>query len=157
MNLSFLFETTFLLDKAFYHECYEQSANKSTGVKAYSKAMIIFALAFAASTLGEFAHLSMFIFTLSIVEAMSVYWQQTWWVWRQMISKESNSEVTLTIDEQGIKTKTQYHELELNWSIIHDIKLTEKGFILCYDKGRYYLSFGHLSEPAVAFVKSHIK
>jgi len=155
--LSFLFETTFALDKAFYHECYDQSANKTTGFKAYIKALILLILGFATSAIGELGHLSMFIIILAIVEAMGVYWQQTWWVWRQMIAKESNSEVTLTIDEQGIKTKTPYHELELNWSVIHNIVLTEKGCILYYDKGRYYLSFYHLSEPAIAFVKSHIK
>lgn len=156
-KLSFSFETTFVLDKAFYQECYDQSANKLTGLKAYIKAIFLLILGFATSAFGQLGHLSMFIIVLSIVEAMSIYWQQTWWVWRQLISKESNSQVTLNIDEQGIKTKTTYHQLELNWSIIHKIELTEKGGIFHYDKGRYYLSFSYLSESAIDYVKSHIE
>ena len=155
--MSFTFETTFGLDKAFYQECYDQSANKLTGFKAYNKAVFLAALGFATSAFGQLGHLSMFIIVLSIVEAMSIYWQQPWWVWRQLISKESNSQVTLNIDEQGIKTQTPYHQLELNWSIIHKVELTEKGCIFHYDKGRYYLSFSQLSESAIEYVKSHIK
>lgn len=154
--MSFSFETAFQLNKAFYQECFEQSANKTTGLKAYFKALVLLTLGFASSAIGKLGHLSMFIIVLSIVEAMSVYWQQTWWVWRQLIAKESNSEVTLIIDDEGIKTKTPYHQLTLNWPIINKISLTEKGCILHYDKGRYYLSFSHLSDDAITFVKSHI-
>lgn len=154
--MSFSFETTFQLNKAFYHECFEQSANKTAGIKAYTKALVLLILGFATSAIGQLGHLSMFIIVLSIVEAMSVYWQQTWWVWRQLIAKESNSEVSLTIDDEGIKTNTPYHQLTLTWSIIHQITLTEKGCIFHYDKGRYYLSFSHLNDEAVNFVKAHI-
>ena len=154
--MSFSFETTFQLNKAFYHECFEQSANKTAGIKAYTKALVLLILGFATSAIGQLGHLSMFIIVLSIVEAMSVYWQQTWWVWRQLIAKESNSEVSLTIDDEGIKTNTPYHQLTLTWSIIHQITLTEKGCIFHYDKGRYYLSFSHLNVEAVNFVKAHI-
>lgn len=155
-GLSFSFETTFHLNKAFYHECFEQSANKTTGLKAYYKAIALMVLGFAASALGQLGHISMFIIVLSIVEALSVYWQQTWWVWRQLLSKESNSKVTLIINENGLSTQTPHHQLSIDWSIIDRISLTEKGCIFHYPEGRYYLSFSHLSEPAIEFIKSKV-
>ncbi|GAB2991105.1 YcxB family protein [Psychrosphaera aestuarii] len=154
--MSFTFETTFKLDKAFYHECFEQSANKPTGLKAYKKALAILILGCIALLLGQLWHVAIFIIVLSVIEAMSVYWQQTWWVWRQMLSKESNSDVTLKIDEAGVSTQTLYHEVTIEWDDIKSITRTEKGVILTYTKGRYYLSFAHLSEAAKAFIEAKV-
>ncbi len=64
----------------------------------------------------------MFIIVLSVVDVLSVRFAEAWWVWRQMLSKVSNSTVQLVIDDKGIAISSQYQKLELTWSAIEKIE-----------------------------------
>lgn len=151
--MSFKYQTSYTLNKAYYHECFEQSAVRTTGIKAYARAIFLLALGFLASSIGQQGHLAMFIIVLGVVEAAATYWQQTWWVWRQLLSKEANGEVELIIDETGVATSSLHHKLAINWQDLMQIEKTEKGFILHPTKGRIYLSDQCLDESALVYLK----
>lgn len=151
--MSFQYQTSYTLNKSYYQECYEQSAVRATGVKAYARAIFLLILGFLASSVGQQGHLAMFIIVLGVVEAAATYWQQTWWVWRQLISKEANGKVELVIDEAGVSTSSFHHKLAINWDDLVKVESTEKGFILHPSQGRIYLSNSALDESAMQFLE----
>ena len=143
-----------MLNKAHFIECYEQTANVEKGLVAYKKAIVLILLSIVAAYLAEqYPTVSLFIFGLGVVEALSVYFAKTWWVWRQLLSKAANNKVDITIDEKGIATQSIHHKLELSWAEITDIIETSCGIILQHSKGRNYLSFTCISPQAHQFIK----
>jgi len=106
MNIPFSHQTSFILDKAHYGECFDQSVTIETGFKPYYKAMILFAVELALIFIvGANYYGAFFVVALSALEAVSVRYRKAWWLVRQMLSKASNREVTLIVDEQGITPK----------------------------------------------------
>jgi len=103
MTQSSSYTASFTLDKAHYSECYSQSSTLSHDKKTYFKANVltVFGLIILLATpVNPYA--AWFVIALGLLETVSVYYHKPWWVIRQMLSKASNSEVKLTIDEQGI-------------------------------------------------------
>ncbi|MDP7592625.1 MAG: YcxB family protein [Litorilituus sp.] len=102
------------------------------------------------------AYAAWFVIALGVLEAVSLYYHQPWWVIRQMLSKASNSEVTLTIDEQGVLTESFYHTGRILWHNITDIQESELGIILIFtldkSQGKSYLSKSCLSEAALRYL-----
>ncbi|MBL4899460.1 MAG: YcxB family protein [Colwellia sp.] len=101
-----------------------------------------------------------FVIALGILEALAIYYNQPWWVLRQMLSKASGSEVTLTIDDKGVLSESFYHNGRILWSDVCDIKEMELGFVLYFIVGKKtnksYLSKGHLSSPAQEYIVKKI-
>ncbi len=158
MNPPIFFSCKFTLNKAYYSECYTQSSTVEHTTKTYFKANIL-------TILGLFillftpvdAYAAWFVIALGILETLSIYYHKPWWVLRQMFSRESNSEVTLIIDEQGVLTESFYVKNKILWSDITEIKETIKGFVLCFSVGsgkiaKSYLSKSYLSPEAKQFV-----
>ena len=149
------FHHQFILDRQYYTEVYEQTAKKPEGWSAYRKAIVLLALGLLASsfaTTAKFIHLSYFVIGLAVVEALAVRFSQTWWLWRQLISKAANNPVELTLDEQGITITSAYLNQQLNWADISGVLENEKGFILEQAESRHYLSKKGLALDAIAFV-----
>ena len=153
MNAPFSFSTSFKLDKAHFSECYAESVNGDYSYRAYFKASF---LAFFGACLVLFSDINpyaaWFVFSLGILEALSVYYQKPWWVIRQMLSKASNSEINLIIDDQGITIKSFYVNQCILWTDISQLQATEKGWIVQYTQGRNYLSNSCLSEQAIEYL-----
>jgi hypothetical protein len=155
--LIFTYSTSFTLNKAYFTECFEQTVTAKTGFQAYIKALVLFSLGIVVSALtDQYAHLSFFIVVLSVIEACSVYFQKTWWVWRQLLSRAANNEVKLVLDEQAITTSSSSHQLSINWQNVSEIITTEKGYIICHQQNnklhRTYLSRAVLSEQADQYI-----
>lgn len=147
------FTSKFTLNKAHFNECYSQSNTVDRSKKAFFKAGILMAFGLYILLFTQVnAYAAWFVIALGILEAVSLYYHQPWWVLRQMLSKASNSEVTLTIDEQGILSESFYHTGRILWQDITEIKESELGFTILFNidksSGKSYLSKSCLSDDA---------
>lgn len=158
MNTPFCFTSKFLLDKAHFNECYSESSILELSAKAFFKSgiLMLFGLLLLLLTPVN-AYAAWFVVALGILEALSVYYNQPWWVVRQMLSKASNSEVTLTIDEQGVLSESFYHNGRILWQDITSIQETSMGFVLHFavgkGTGKSYVSKSCLSIEAQQYIR----
>lgn len=157
MNSSTSFTCKFTLDKAHFNECYSQSSTVDRSANAYFKGGILMAfglLILLFTPINSYA--AWFVVALGILEALAIYYNQPWWVLRQMMSKASGSEVTVTIDEQGVLSESFYHTGRILWSDVQEIKSTDLGFVLHFSAGKSmsksYLSKGCLSDSAQEYI-----
>ena len=153
MSQPFSYSTTYELDKAHFQECFSESVVIVTPINAYKKSI---ALTIAGMLLVLFTQMNpyaaWFVFALGILEAVSTYYRKPWWVMRQMLSKAAKSNVDLTIDEQGIVSKSFYASLTLLWSDVLCIETTQLGWLIKHAKGRSYISNKNLSAAAILFI-----
>ena len=101
---------------------------------------------------AEHYYFPFFIFCLAVVEMLSVKHRQTWWVWRQLMSKAANGSVKLTIDENGITTESEHVNTQIDWSDVNAIEQTRKGLLLRHKGGINYLSAKHLGNEIIEFI-----
>jgi hypothetical protein len=157
MNTLLPYTSKFILDKAHFNECYSESATLKLSVKAFLKSavLMLFGLIILLFTPVN-AYAAWFVIALGILEALSLYYNQPWWVLRQMLSKASGSEVTLTIDEKGVLSESFYHNGRILWQDVTSVEDTNLGFVLHFNvgksKGKSYLSKSYLSNDAQQFV-----
>lgn len=153
MPTPFSYSTTYVLDKSHFSETFDESARIDTGFKAYSRAVMLavlgLALLYVADISGYFAW---FLIGLGVVEGLSVRFKKPWWLARQMLSRAANNKVTLTIDAEGIKTRSAYVDSAIAWENITDIQPTERGWLFYQGKARSYLSNRCLSGQAIEFI-----
>lgn len=161
MNTPTSFTCKFTLDKAHFNECYSQSNTVDRSVNAYFKAGILmcFGLILLLFTPVN-GYAGWFVVALGILEAVAIYYNQPWWVLRQMLSKASGSEVTLTIDDEGVLSESFYHNGRILWADVFEIEKTSLGFVLHFNVGKStsksYLSNGYLSNSAQEYIVNKI-
>lgn len=163
MTISPPFLTKFTLDKAHYTECYTQSSTLVHNKKTYFKASVLaffglFILLFTPVN----AYVAWLVISLGVIETVSVYYHQPWWVLRQMFSKASGGEVSLTLDEKGVLTESFHFNSRILWSDITETKETALGYVVFFTLGssatgrvlnsKRYLSKSFLSAEAQAFL-----
>lgn len=159
MNSPTSFTSKFTLDKAHFNECYRESTTLDLSAKAFFKSsvLMLFGLTLLLFTSVD-AYAAWFVVALGILEALSIYYSQPWWVLRQMLSRASNSEVTLTVDEQGVLSESFYHNGRILWQDITTINETNFGFVLHFkagkSTGKSYLSKSCLSNDAQQYIIS---
>lgn len=157
MKTSFSNTTTFILDKAYFSECYSESVNIEQSFKIYLKACVLSVFGLSVLLFSEVsAYIAWFIVVLGVLDAVSVYYQKPWWVLRQMLSKASHSEVTLLINDQGIESRSFYLDSKILWSDISKIQQTKFGFLIVHSAGRSYFSAMGLSTETKEFILSHV-
>lgn len=156
MTEPFSYSTTFKLDKSHFSECYQESVVPDYSLRAYSKAILLVLMGLGLSMFTEIdQYAAWFLIGLGVVEALSVKFQKPWWLTRQMLSRGANSEVTLTIDEQGIRSKSVYVDALIAWGDIQEVTATEQGILIMHKGGRSYVSGRCLSEEATSFIHNH--
>lgn len=158
MTQLFNYSTHYKLDKAYLNECFEQTIVEKTFFQAYQKSFLFVAFGMfllMATALNKY--LSSFMVALGIVEALSVRFQQPWWVARQLLGRSGNSQVELSVDDNGIAINSAYLKLQYQWSEIEHLERTEKGFVLTIAGARQYISASTLSEDAIAFMLARIE
>lgn len=158
MSSPISFTSKFILDKAHFNECYVESATLDLSPKAFFKSGVLMAFGLTILLLTPVnAYAAWFIIALGILEALSLYYNQPWWVLRQMLSKASNSEVTLTIDEQGVLSESFYHSGRILWQDVTSVQETNLGFVIHFNvgknTGKSYLSKANLSNEAQSFMQ----
>ena len=98
--------------------------------------------------------MSWFIIALGGLEAFSVRFRKSWWLGRQMMSKAASTELTLTIDENGVSSKSYSVESVILWADITKITATTQGWLLHHGTGKSYLSNRCLSDEAKHFIST---
>ena len=157
MTSSAPFTSKFTLDKAHFNECYSQTNKVDRSSKAFFKSGVLtfFGLYLLLFTQVN-AYAAWFVIALGILEAVSIYYHQPWWVMRQMLSKAANSMVTVTIDEQGILNKSFYHTGRILWQDITELNESTLGFTISFNiekiSGKSYLSKSCLSFEARDYI-----
>ncbi len=152
MNQPFSQSVSFKLDKAHFQECFEQSAQE-VQIKDYYKAIILGVLSISLFFVeAEHYYFPFFLFCLGVLEILSVKYRQTWWVWRQLMSKSANATVELIFDDDGITTISKQVNSQILWNDINSIKQTKKGFLLKHKNGVNYLSNSYINEEMKEFI-----
>ena len=153
MTTPFSYSTTYVLDKSHFVETYDASAPPATPIKAYTIAMALGLAGLMLLMLTEIdPFVAWFVVALGGLEAFSVRYKKAWWLGRQLISKAANTELKLTVDEEGISSESTHVKSTLPWNEIKQIESTESGWLLYHKGGKNYLSARALSEEAKAFV-----
>lgn len=156
MTSPFSYSHTFLLDKAHFNECYSQSVVIEKSLKAYLKAIILSVFGILLVLFSDVdPYAAWFVFALGVLEAISIYYQQPWWVMRQLLGKSSKGEVTLIIDEKGVATNSFYVKTMMLWENISKIDKTSLGWVIHHEKSKSYISDSCLSEEASAIFEKH--
>lgn len=167
MTKSNSFSARFILDKAHYTECYTETSTLSHDKQTYFKASIltVFGLFILLATPVN-PYTAWFVIALGILETVSVYYHKPWWVMRQMLSKASNSEVNLTIDDQGILIESFHINNRILWADVTSVTKTDLGFIINFNLGKSftgkdiasknYISKGCLSDAAIKFIMNKV-
>lgn len=146
---------SFILNKHYLSECYEESALIGHSLFAYRRALIIITLAIALMIFtGIDLFISIFIFAIGVIDAAGIYYHKTWWLARQAISSSYNSTVDLTINPEGISTKSHQASNTILWANIKQVQLTDKGLLIHHEKGQSYISASVLSSSAIEYIRS---
>ncbi|PCC13677.1 YcxB family protein [Pseudoalteromonas sp. JB197] len=145
--------TTYTLDKPYFYECFDESVAHS---KRAQPKYFLLALLVALGLFGIYGlddhYLGSFLIMVAVLECIAFYYRRPWWVTRQMLSKASGSEVTLTFDEEGIKSSNFYKNTQLLWSDINEVITTERGILLKNKKGMQYISKHILTAETLNFI-----
>lgn len=153
MSEPFSYSNCYILDKSHFNECFEESVNIKEAKFRFFKPVIlcIFGLALLLFTAVN-PYAAWFIVALGMIEALSIHYRQAWWVTRQMLSKSAKGEVTLTLDEQGIHSKSFYVDSHILWESITSITHTSRGWLVFHPQGKNYVSARILSEDAKSYL-----
>ncbi|MFT6898604.1 MAG: hypothetical protein ACJA13_003028 [Paraglaciecola sp.] len=155
MTTPFSYSTTYILDKSHFSETFDESITADNAKTVYFKAIILALLGLIILLFTQItAYIAWFIVALGAVEVLSIRFRKSWWLARQMISKAANSELTLTVDENGVRSKSFYVESEILWADVKKIEQTAQGWLLYHAGGKNYLSGRCLSAAANEFISA---
>ncbi|MFA0439002.1 hypothetical protein BCU70_09920 [Vibrio sp. 10N.286.49.C2] len=154
MSKDYGFTTEYTLDKAFFAECYDQTSRPVKFPKAYVKGMLflLFGVALLTFELLPSGYVGWFFIVLSVIEALSVYFKRTWWLWRQTLSMSSGGKVVFQADSKGVSYKSGKNTRSIAWSEIDQLQQSDLGFILHIGKQRQYISKSCLNDEEIAFI-----
>ncbi|QKX15539.1 YcxB family protein [Microbulbifer sp. YPW1] len=137
------FKTQFTLSREYLAECFDQSLPHGKGAKPnYLLPALLLATGSGALMFTEQPKvLGYLLVALGILELLHIRFRRAWWLARQMLGRSANTEVTLTIDDDGITTKSTHTQTTLAWSDIERVIETDLGLILVTKSGgQQYLS-----------------
>ena len=137
------FKTQFTLSREYLAECFDQSKPHGKGAKPnYLFPVLLLAAGSGSLIFTEQPKvLGYLLVALGILELLHIRFRRAWWLARQMLGKSANTEVTLTIDEAGITTKSDHTQTSLMWADIERVIETDLGLILVTKSGgQQYLS-----------------
>ncbi|WP_153913581.1 YcxB family protein [Shewanella sp. TC10] len=152
-DIGFNFSKEYILDKSHFAETFDESVVINHSPKRYLKAVAFIVAGFLMTQTDVTPYLAYFFIGLGAVEALQVRFNRAWWLMRQMISKSANNPVTLTINDQGIHSKSAYIDHLLKWTDIYRSQETEQGFLLTTEKLKHYVSKRCLNDAAIEFIK----
>ena len=153
-----MYTEKFLLDKAYFQECFDESIQLGEHNKPKYFLLILLVSLGLFSIYGLNKHyLGNFLILLAVVECLAFYYRRPWWVARQMLSRASSSTITLKINETGIEATNPYKSYTVKWEEVDSIVETSKGIVLKNSQYMQYLSSNALSTEARDFILSKAK
>ena len=155
MTSPFSYSTTYILDKSHYSETFDESVTLNNSRNVYFKSIALGLLGLAILLFTEVSpYGAWFVVALGVLEALSIRFRKSWWLARQMMSKAANTELTLTIDENGVSSKSFHVESRISWAEVKKVEQTDQGWLLFHAGGKNYLSGRCLSEEAKNFISA---
>lgn len=155
MTTPFYYSTKYTLDKSHFSETFDESITVEHSLSLYFKSIGLILIGFVILYFADTAsYAAWFIVVLGVVEGCSVFFKKPWWLARQMISEAANVELTLTINEDGVGSKSFSVDSTLLWEDISKIEQTKQGWLLYHANGRNYLSARCLSEATIAYIRT---
>ena len=149
-----LFTSTYTLDKPYFYECFDESLLYSSQAKPkYALLLLLVCLGLTAIYALDKYYLGNFLILMAVLECVAFYYRRPWWVTRQMLSRASGSEATLTIDESGFKSENPHKSYQLAWQDIDEVIFTSRGIILKSRRGMQYISNSVLSDEIIEYIK----
>ena len=137
------FSTQFTLTRDYLAQCYDQSLPHGKNAKPnYLFPAFLFAAGAALLYFTDQPQIfGWILLALAMLELLHIRYRRAWWLARQMWGASANSEVTLTIDDEGIRTLSPFSQTAISWLDIGQVIETDLGFILEDKAGaRQYLS-----------------
>jgi hypothetical protein len=156
MSPDFHYSTKYTLDKTHYEECYQASMPTKKSPKAYIKSVVFIVFGVIFLLMKQSPYLTFFFIGLGIIEALQVKFHKTWYLMRQMVSKAAGNPVTLTLNEKGIRSQSDFVNQSILWTEIDDIQVTEQGFLIAVKKRKSYISKRCLDDDAIAYIQAHM-
>ena len=156
MSSPFSYTKSYVLDKDYFTECFEESVTANRSIRAYYKSIGFFLIGTSLLLTGINAYASLFIVGLGAVEGLSVRFKKTWWLWRQMMSKAAGNEVQLVIDDQGIHSQSEYVNSHILWKDIIEHSCSNRGYLIKHSTGTNYLSKHTLDTGAIHFINGKL-
>ena len=89
---------------------------------------------------------------VAVLECVAFYYRRPWWVTRQMFSRASGSEVTLTFDDEGIKSANHYKSYQLAWQDITEVIETPQGLLIKNKNNMQYISKQIVTDEMLDFI-----
>ena len=158
MTSPFSYSTTYILDKSHFSETFDESVTLNNSKNVYFKSIALGILGLAILLFTDIsAYGAWFIVALGALEAFSIRFRKSWWLARQMISKAANTELTLSIDENGVSSKSFHVESKISWLEVKKIEKTPQGWLLFHAGGKNYVSSRCLSEAANEFMREQAR
>jgi len=140
----------YVLNRDYFSECFDESANTTTSVKTYVKAIVLIIMASVIYAMDIEIYVAAFLLCLGVVELLSIRYRRSWWINRQMLGRTAGSKVVVRVTDQGIFTDGTHYKQGIHWGDIDEIKGTEKGFLVKHTTGgTSYLSKSGLDEGAL--------
>jgi hypothetical protein len=137
------YNTQFTLSRDYLAECFDQSLpyGKNAKPNFLFSALLLASGAGALVFTEQPKFVGIMLIALAILELIHIRFRRAWWLTRQMWGKSSDSEVKLTIDEDGIRTQNPYTQTTLLWADIERLIETDLGIIFVAKYGgQQYLS-----------------
>jgi hypothetical protein len=136
------YKNKFILDRDHFSECYDQSQYLKeirTEKKAQPRYLFIAALVIIGFAILTFLEkdnmLGVFFLVLAILEFFSFQYKKSWWLTRQMWSKNANNTITLYMDENELKFTSLYVNNRIAWDEILNVTESPLGYTLQIKKG----------------------
>lgn len=157
MTQPFSYQTSFILDKSHFGECFDESVQVQTPITLYRKGALLMLVGAALVMFSELnTYAAWFIFSLGILEVVSNHYKKSWWVARQMLSKVAKAEISLDINEDSIHITSFYNDNNMQFSDIELITPTDNGWLISHKNNRHYISNRCLNDSAKAFLHAKI-
>jgi hypothetical protein len=137
------YNTQFTLSRDYLAECFDQSLPYGKSAKPnFLFPALLFASGVGVLVFTEQSKfLGFMLIALAVLELIHIRFRRAWWLARQMWGRSANSEVTLSVDEEGVRTQNPYTQTALLWVDIERVIETDLGLILVAKQGdQQYLS-----------------
>ena len=154
------FNTQFTLSRDYLAECFDQSLPYGKNAKPnYLFPALLLAAGAGLLFFTEQPKVAGFmLIALAVLELVHIRFRRTWWLTRQMLGRSADSEVKLSIDEDGIQTQSPYAQTALLWADIERVIETDLGLILAAKSGgQQYLSKSLFSAELISEIVARNK
>ncbi|MFT4713734.1 MAG: hypothetical protein ACJAXW_002692 [Candidatus Azotimanducaceae bacterium] len=137
------YSTQFTLSRDYLAESFDQSLphGKSAKPNFLFPALMFTAGAGLLLATDQPSIAGIMLIALAVLELLHIRFRRAWWLMRQTWGRSNDSEVTLTVDEDGIQTQNVHTQTALLWADIEHVIETDLGLILVAKSGgQQYLS-----------------